>query len=142
MAYGRRRGDILPDGSAILTVLPVKEDDPEHSMYLVGNANNRMDLTGVILLKEEDIVEGANGLDDSMMKSPLGLNKSDTTDFNNVEDIYIDLNQSRDEKNPIRKATIVSPKASSKNPNELIRTVKFQATFQADLRIDFIPDWM
>ncbi len=134
-----RRGDILPDGSALLSLFPVKEDE-EEDIFLVGSKpNSRMDLSGIILLKPEEITETVKGSTYASLKSTREHTKIlSGSEYSNMEDV----NKHHSNNNPMLSTSPVSPKHGSNIQTTSISTIKFQAIFKADLRIDFIPDWM
>lgn len=72
-----RRADILPDGSAVLSIRPVLPSDP-YAQHLPRSSVQRMNFSGSILIKEEEKIEQLDYEEDESVEkgvsdAPRGL---------------------------------------------------------------------
>lgn len=121
----------------------MKEDEKDNIFLVGGKPNSRMDLSGIILLKPEEITETIKGSTFASLMSTREHTKIISgSEYSNMENIHLDTHkQAHHGINPMLTTSPVSPKHSTTVQN-IVPTIKFQAIFKADLRIEFIPDWM
>lgn len=136
----------MPDGRLFLSFEPLpKEDDPTLK-YLPHNKELQMDLTGAVLLTEEAIVEKTekNDLEDLVdfvtSRQPV-MNADSKAD--EEEDAGGDGSVNASTKDQVATTpTRESFLGVEAQPATTVMAVKTQLIFRADIKIDFIPDWI
>jgi len=136
------RGDVLPDGRLFLSFEPLLEEDDLTLRFLPHNKEIRMELFGAVLLTEEAIIEKPekHQLEDLVeyvtSRQPVHQANADYKS----EDIDHD-NGDEDDRitSPTRESFfgVENSKLASTT-----KAVKTQLIVRADLKIDFIPDWI